>query len=612
MSLPIKLTSIALLLMLPGMARPLSAFGQTGADSVALAAQADYFGEHKADYSIWRPSNGFWYIIDGGNDSLTRQWGESTDLPLRGDYDGDGKTDIAVFRPSNGYWYVIQSSNGQVVSRQWGESGDIAVDSISTSSSSGGVPTVTVPNVVGDTQSAATAAISGAGLTVGIITMQFSNTVASGNVISESPGAATSVASGSAVALIISSGSSSAGGYTVGGTVNGGLPFNQISALVLGNGTATASPTEICPGGFSLCSYTFAFPRLPTGTEYTVSVTTQPAETTCAVTQGATGTIGTADISNVSVTCGAGTWSSLSPMPIPRGDVAVAVVNNILYVIGGVSSTPTGSCYNNVDAYDPSTNQWTTKAPLPFAGSAMSAVAINNLIYVFGGENCGAGTASANVYIYHPATDSWTQASTMMPSGGLTFMGAATDGTNAYLVGGANSGSLTMSSNIQIYNPTTNSWSIGAAFPETWGPGVVWDGTAASSDLVIFGGYCCVGGGLTEPDNPLTVYLYFPSSETIFSEPNTTLAIQVPAIDIDGGNILIMQQHLLASSSAIPTLYCYACTGVLGSSTLAIPTVARSDFAGAFINGIFYAVGGYLWNGSSYNMATGALEAFHP
>src|SRR5438067_13018435 len=67
-------------------------------------------------------------------------------------------------------------------------------------------PTVLVPNVVGQTQAAATSAITGAGLTAGTVTQQSSTTVASGNVISESPAAGTSVASGAAVNLVVSSG----------------------------------------------------------------------------------------------------------------------------------------------------------------------------------------------------------------------------------------------------------------------------------------------------------------------------------------------------------------------------------------------------------------------
>ncbi len=66
--------------------------------------------------------------------------------------------------------------------------------------------TVTVPSVVGKTQAAAGSALTSAGLKAGTITQAYSSTVASGNVISQSPVSGTSVASGSAVNLTISKG----------------------------------------------------------------------------------------------------------------------------------------------------------------------------------------------------------------------------------------------------------------------------------------------------------------------------------------------------------------------------------------------------------------------
>ncbi len=65
---------------------------------------------------------------------------------------------------------------------------------------------VAVPNVVGSTQSAASAAITTAGLVVGTVTQASSNTVPSGSVISESPVAGTLVNPGSSVNLVVSSG----------------------------------------------------------------------------------------------------------------------------------------------------------------------------------------------------------------------------------------------------------------------------------------------------------------------------------------------------------------------------------------------------------------------
>ena len=63
--------------------------------------------------------------------------------------------------------------------------------------------TVSVPNVVGMTQTAAQTAITTAKLTVGTVTEQYSTTVAAGNVISQNPAAGASVAQNSAVALVV-------------------------------------------------------------------------------------------------------------------------------------------------------------------------------------------------------------------------------------------------------------------------------------------------------------------------------------------------------------------------------------------------------------------------
>ena len=65
---------------------------------------------------------------------------------------------------------------------------------------------VSVPNVLGMTQAAATTAVTSAGLVVGTVTSTRSATVPAGRVISESPTAGTNVAAGSAVNLVVSSG----------------------------------------------------------------------------------------------------------------------------------------------------------------------------------------------------------------------------------------------------------------------------------------------------------------------------------------------------------------------------------------------------------------------
>jgi beta-lactam-binding protein with PASTA domain len=74
--------------------------------------------------------------------------------------------------------------------------------------SSGRAP-VTVPNVVGQSQNTAAATLRQAGLTVGQVMRQSSQTVPAGTVISQSPTAGASVAVGSVVDLVVSSGAGS-------------------------------------------------------------------------------------------------------------------------------------------------------------------------------------------------------------------------------------------------------------------------------------------------------------------------------------------------------------------------------------------------------------------
>ncbi len=107
---------------------------------------------------------------------------------------------------------------------------------------------VSVPNVVGDTQSAASTALQSAGLVTGTVTMMSSGTVASGKVISENPTAGTQVVAGSAVNLVVSSGPAQvAVPNVVGDTLSAATTAITGAGLVVGSVT-TQSSTTVAPG----------------------------------------------------------------------------------------------------------------------------------------------------------------------------------------------------------------------------------------------------------------------------------------------------------------------------------------------------------------------------
>src|SRR5262245_47631559 len=97
-------------------------------------------------------------------------------------------------------------ASGKVISQDPASGSSVAEGSPVNLVISSGPQMVAVPNVEGLTRDAATTAITGAKLKVGSITQQASNTVASGKVSSQDPASGSSVAEGSAVKLVISSG----------------------------------------------------------------------------------------------------------------------------------------------------------------------------------------------------------------------------------------------------------------------------------------------------------------------------------------------------------------------------------------------------------------------
>jgi N-acetylneuraminic acid mutarotase len=130
------------------------------------------------------------------------------------------------------------------------------------------------------------------------------------------------------------------------------------------------------------------------------------------------------------------TWTVLPPLPTPRNHLTASAIGPILYAVGGRSGG-IGGITNVLEAFDPATNAWTTRAAMPTARGGMAGVVADGCLYVFGGE--GNAAAPTGIFphaeVYNPTTNTWQQLAAMpTPRHGI---GAAAIGRRIFIPGGA-------------------------------------------------------------------------------------------------------------------------------------------------------------------------------
>jgi putative transposon-encoded protein len=99
--------------------------------SPSVRSRADFDGDGKTDLSVFRPTEGNWYLNRSTAGFQVLKWGIAGDTLVPGDYDADGKTDTAIFRPNadpaQPDFYILNSNGFTVTGSSWGVAGDIPV-----------------------------------------------------------------------------------------------------------------------------------------------------------------------------------------------------------------------------------------------------------------------------------------------------------------------------------------------------------------------------------------------------------------------------------------------------------------------------------------------------
>ncbi len=162
-------------------------------------------------------------------------------------------------------------------------------------------------------------------------------------------------------------------------------------------------------------------------------------------------------------------WEEAASLPYPVYLAATVQDESYnLYIIGGRVGVGT-QAYDNVTLYDLETEQVSELAHLPVGvNGASAAIGDDGRIYVFGGRNLTLPELyQYEVQIYDPDTDSWSLGAGM-PNPCTVSEAVAMPNGLMYVISGINEtvDLYRPSGNIQIYDPVADSWTMGAPMAE--------------------------------------------------------------------------------------------------------------------------------------------------
>ena len=236
---------------------------------------------------------------------------------------------------------------------------------------------------------------------------------------------------------------------------------------------------------------------------------------------------------------------------------------------------------------------WVDQPSMPTARYNMGVAATNDgKIYVVGGDNWSC-TPLNNLEVYNPSTNSWSVLSPM-PTSRWGVRSAALDG-KIYAIGGFSVGcGEQLVGTVEVYDPTNDTWETRSPLPA---PRANMGIVAANGKIYSMGGISDNVGGVAS-----TVDEYDPLTDTWTSKtdmPTINLSFGIAAAD--NGKIYIFGGGMKKDAA-----YAYDPTSDSWAEAAMMPTPRDVFGAVKGCNGNIFAVGGF---GDS---PTGAVEEYYP
>ncbi|XP_045213681.1 kelch-like protein 2 [Mercenaria mercenaria] len=190
-------------------------------------------------------------------------------------------------------------------------------------------------------------------------------------------------------------------------------------------------------------------------------------------------------------------WTACPSMEARRSTLGVAVLNDLIYAVGGFDGA---SGLNSAECFDVRCGEWRMIAPMSTRRSSVGVGVLNGYVYAVGGYDGSSRQCLSSVERYNPNDDTWCVVAEMSCRRSGAGVGVV-DGL-LYAVGG-HDGPLVRNS-VEMYNPDSNTWTqLGDMHSCRRNAGVVANG-----------GFLYVVGGDDGSSNLGSVECYDPKANT--------------------------------------------------------------------------------------------------
>lgn len=162
-------------------------------------------------------------------------------------------------------------------------------------------------------------------------------------------------------------------------------------------------------------------------------------------------------------------WSAMPDLPIARGGGAATLVGSKIHFFGGVDVSRADKNDHFVLDLNNTGAGWKTAAAMPNARSHHAAAYLNGKVYIIGGQHGFDGNATLlkDVNVYDPATDKWTTAASLPAPRSHIICSTFVLNGRIVAIGGDFNSPGARTSDVTMYNPSTNSWSRVSQIPSS-------------------------------------------------------------------------------------------------------------------------------------------------